>query len=698
MTIESLKPFLEPRSIAIVGASDSFNKIGGRPLHFLQRFGFKGGIYPINPSRNEVQGLPCYAGLSALPDVPDLAVIAVPGDSAITAVEDCATRGVKAAIVITSGFGETSDPDGMAKQRRMVAAARAGGMRIVGPNTQGLANISNGAVATFSTMFTEMRPKDGPIAMVSQSGAMASVPLGLLNERGLGVRYSLATGNDADVTILEMAAAAVSDPDIRLLLLYIEGIPRPDQLAVLAELAHKNGVFVVALKSGRTPAGQRAAQSHTGALANEDRVVDAALKRVGIWRAKDTAGLVSAAEMYLKGWKPKGRRLVTISGSGATGVLSADAATFGGLELVQFNKDTRAALDAILPSFASAANPIDLTAALLSNNGLLGDILPVIARDGTADAVKVDIPVAGPGYDVPRFARDIGAFSKETGKLVVVAGWQPQVAAIFRAEGVPVFPLESEAIEAIAQLAGHCALVEDAKQRTRPDWKPYDANAAKAATRTLNEVESLELLQKAGLSVVPHRLCRSAQEAVAAWRAFEGAVAVKGCSADLPHKSEHGLVALGLNDEAAVAAAFTSMHATIDRLGATFDGVVVARMTRGRREALIGAHRDAFFGPVVMVGDGGKFVEAMPDVALLMPPFSVSDAEVAIGTLRCAPVLRGVRGEAPMDIAAMADAAKRVSDLMLHEPRIQSIDMNPIMLADAGKGYMIVDAVVVMSA
>ena len=285
MSTASLRPFLAPRSIAILGASQDPNKVGGRPLHYLKHYRFKGPIYPINPGRPEVQGVPSFKDLAGLPEVPDLAVIAVAGDQAIAAIEECAKLGVKGAICITSGFGETSDPEGKAKEQRMVAAARAGGMRMVGPNTQGLANFSNGAVASFSTFFTIFEPKDGPIAVVSQSGAMSALPIGLLNERGLGVRYSLATGNDADVSILEMAKAAAEDPAIKLLLLYIEGIPRPDQLADLAETAHKNGVFVVALKSGRTPAGQRAALSHTGALANEDRVVDAALKRVGIWRA-----------------------------------------------------------------------------------------------------------------------------------------------------------------------------------------------------------------------------------------------------------------------------------------------------------------------------------------------------------------------------------------------------------------------------
>ncbi len=565
---------------------------------------------------------------------------------------------------------------------------------MVGPNTQGLANFANGCVASFSSFFSTTPVKDGPIAVVSQSGAMSAIPIGLLAERGIGCRYSLATGNDAETGVLEMATAAVEDPDMKLLLLYLEGMPRSDQLATLAETAHKKGVFIVALKSGRTAAGARAAASHTGALANEDRVIDAALKRVGIWRAQNIADLVSGAELYLKGWKPTGRRFVTISGSGATGVMSADAATFAGLEVVQFKPDTRKKLDAILPSFASAANPIDLTAALLSNNRLLSEILPVIADADAADLFKVDMPVSGPSYDMPAFARDLAGFSKATGKPVVVAGWQGDIPRSFRHEGVPVFPLEAEAIDALAQFVSHHELVAAARKRQRPDWRPFDPHAEKPKTRTLNEAESLARLEAAGLAVVPYHLCKSAGEAATAWRNMGGPVVIKGCSADLPHKSEHGLVALGLDDEDKIREAFGRMEATIRKLGATFDGVIAARMIKGRRELMVGAHRDPFFGPVIVVGDGGKYVEAMPDVALLLPPFTQADAVAAIEGLRCAPVLKGVRGEPPMDVAAAAEAARRIGDLMARDDTIVSLDMNPIMLREPGQGYAVVDAVV----
>jgi acetate---CoA ligase (ADP-forming) len=693
MSIESLKPLLAPRSIAVLGASENQNKIGGRPLAYLKRFGFKGPVWAINPTRDEVQGFKCLPSLDDLPEVPDTVVVAVPGDNAVAAVEACAAKGVKGVVCMTSGFGETSDPAGKTKEGRMVAAARAAGMRLIGPNTQGLANFGNGAVTSFSTMWMESEPVDGPIGVVSQSGAMSAVPVGLLFEQGLGVRYSLATGNDADVSVLEMAAAAASDPAIRLLLLYIESIPRPDQLETLARIAHAGGVYVVALKAGRTEAGQRAALSHTGALANEDRVVDAALERAGIWRARNIGELVAAAQIYLKGWRPKGRRLVTISGSGATGVMSADEATFAGLEMVRLEGPVRQKLDTILPTFASAANPIDLTAALLQSNRLLSDILPVLANENAADNFMIGFPIAGQGYDLPTFARDTAAFADATGTPVVVSAWQKSVADVFKAVGVPTFPLEADAIAALTRLIDHDALVARAKARPAPQWaRPNDSGAPKG--RVLNEADSLDVLVQAGLDVAPYHLCRTAAQAATAWRNLGGPVAVKGCSADLPHKSEHGLVRLGLDNEDAVRAAFRDMEQAIAKAGARFDGVIVARMVRGTRELMIGAHRDPIFGPVVVLGDGGKYVEAMPDVRLLLPPFTTDDALAALRALRCWPVLAGTRGEAAADVAAVARAAVAVGDLVTTlTPRIVSLDINPI-IVDA-EGYAIVDAVMV---
>ncbi len=692
-----LKAALDPRSVAVIGASENPNKVGGRPVHYLDKFGFKGKIFPINPSRPEVQGHKCYKSLADLPEAPDMAIVAVAGDNAIGTVEECAARGVKVAVVMASGFGEVDAVAGKAKERRMVEVAHNAGMRIVGPNSQGLANFGTGTIASFSTMFMEMEASEGRghVAMLSQSGALSSVPVGFLRQRGIGVRHTHATGNDADITVGELAVAVAEDPEVKLLLLYLESIPDTKYLEELASVALKRDLPIIALKSGRSEAGRQAAQSHTGALANEDRVVDVFFEQHGIWRAPDMRGLVEATELYLKGWKPMGRRLVAISNSGAVCVMTADAATSVGMPMAKLSAETDKKLKGILPSFATTTNPIDLTAALLSNSRLFGDILPVIAEDPAADAFLIGVPVAGPGYDVEAFARDAAGFAKQTGKPLVIAATQKSVADQFAAEGSSVFPTETEAVTALHQFLAHRELMARTKARqaqasnARARWVPA------AATTMLNEADSLALLAERGIPVVAHRLCRSRAEAIAAFETIGGPVVVKGCSADIAHKSELGLVKLGVASREEAGEVWAQMEAIIRKQGARLDGVIVAAMARGRREIMIGAHRDPVFGPVVAVGDGGKYVEIFRDTALLLPPFSKEEAKAALHRLKVAPLFAGVRGEPPMDVEALCDAVMRIGDLMLDPAaRVVSLDLNPVLLDSAGKGCVVVDAVV----
>ncbi|MCC7276551.1 MAG: acetate--CoA ligase family protein, partial [Alphaproteobacteria bacterium] len=572
------------------------------------------------------------------------------------------------------------------------ARARAKGMRIVGPNSQGLANFGNGAVANFATMFIEAPPADGPVGIVSQSGATSLVPYSLLRGRGIGVRYVCATGNDSDLTAIELAQAMVADPDLRLLLIYLEGLTDAPRLSDLAEAARARDLPIVALKAGRTSAGAEAARSHTGSLAGEDRAIDAFLRRHAIWRASDMHDWCAAAELYLKGWRPEGRRLVAISNSGASCVMAADRATDLGLPLGRFRPDTVARLKGALPGFATTTNPIDITAALLSNSNLFSDILPIVGEDPAADLFFIAIPVAGAGYDVPTFARDTAQFMAATGKPVAMGVPQPPIAAVFAAAGVPTYPNETTAMRALAQLAGHTAMLRSglppmppaAPVVLPPGDKPF-----------LGEADSLALLAAQGMPVVPHRLCRSAADARRAFAELGGPVAVKACSADVPHKSEHGLVALGIADADAVAAAFATQVAGMARLGAAADGVIVARMVKGRRELVLGARLDPMVGPVVMVGDGGKYVEALGDVAVLAPPFTAAEVIDALMGLRIAPILRGVRGEPALDLGAYADAAVKLAAMMTAAGgRIASVDLNPVMVGAAGEPTAIVDALV----
>lgn len=689
---DSLRTVLNPKSIAIIGASENANKIGGRPLLYLSRHGYQGKVFPINPKRPEILGYKAYPSLADLPEAPEAAIVALAGDAAIEAVEQCAERGVKAAVVMTSGFGETDPVAGKAKEKRMRDAAHARGMRIIGPNTQGLANFGSGAILSFSTMYIEAPPMDGPVAVVSQSGAMSVVPYGLLRSRGIGVRHSHATGNDSDVTVSELASVVAEDPDLKLLLLYLESIGDPYFLAETARIAHARNLPVIALKSGRTAAGQEAARSHTGALANEDRVVDAFFAKHGIWRARDTAELVASAEMYLKGWKPAGRRLVAISNSGAVCVMAADAATSVGMPMAKLAGETRSELGKILPGFATTTNPVDITAALLSNSGLFSQILPVIARDAAADAFLIGIPVAGQGYDVEAFARDSADFAKATGKPLVAAIPQPNIGAKFKEHGLPVFPTEYEAITALNQFLSHHELIEATSRRNGASAR---APVPVGESAMLNEADSLALLQKAGVPVVAYRLCHTADEAATALAELGGPVAVKGCSADVAHKSELGLVRLGLNDAQSVRAAFGEMQASLKKHGARFDGAIIAKMARGRRELMIGARVDPVFGPVVLVGDGGKYVEAMPDVQVLIAPFTSADVGAALARLRIAPLLSGVRGEPALDVEDFTAAAMAVGKLMMDSSSgIVNLDLNPVLLGAKGEGCVALDAVV----
>jgi acyl-CoA synthetase (NDP forming) len=683
----TLRAALAPQSIAIVGASDNPHKVGGRPILYMKRYGYRGEIYPINPGRMEVQGLKAFKSIGETPAAPDLAIIAVAGDEAVRAVEECAARGVQVAVVMTSGFGELG-AEGKAAQARMAAAAKAAGMRLVGPNCQGLANFATGAVANFSTVFHEMEGRDGPVAIVSQSGACSQAIYILARQRGLDVRHVHATGNEADVTVADLAEEIVKEEGIRLLLLYMEAIQHPEVLARAAETARARDLPIVAVKAGRTASGVRAASSHTGALASEDRVIDAFFAKHAIWRAADPQELVAAGQLYLSGGRPRGRRFVAVSNSGASCVMAADAAEEMELELPQFREETQAKLRKALPAFATPSNPLDVTGALLSDSGLVGASLEVLGEEDACDLLMLAIPIAGAGYDVPRFARDAAAFRDRHGKSVALAAPQAEVRAAFERLGVPAFAREREAMLALRQLAAHSALL-----RRRPVAATVRAAPALPAANAgiLDEFASLALLAQAGLAVVEHRLCRSETEAREAFRALGPKVVVKACSAGVPHKTELGLVRVGLQSEEQVARAFLDF---MPRLSAD-DGVLVARHAAGRRELALGARLDPHFGPAVMVGDGGIALEALKDFRLLLPPFSRQDVLTALAGLRIAPLLGALRGQPPLDVGAYADMAVQLGDAVLGwGEQVASVDVNPVIVFEQGSGALAVDALV----
>ena len=686
----TLEHALNPTSIAVIGASEDTNKTGGRAVDYLKHFGFAGMVLPVNPKRSKIQGLAAYSSPKSLPVAPDLAIIAVPGPAVLEAVRACAECGTKVAVVTSSGFGELGEA-GKTLEAEMLSVSRSFDMRLVGPNSQGVANFAVGAVASFSSLFLETAPQDGPVAVISQSGSMSVVPYCQLRDLGIGVRYCVATGNQIDLDVGDFALAAVEDPEIHLVLLYFESLNCSAQLIEAARKARIRGVPMVALKAGRSPRGQTAALSHTGALATEDRIVDAFLAHHGIWRAEDADALVRAAELYLKGWQANGRRLAVLTDSGATAVMMADGAAGLGLELAEFSEGTRSKLAGILPSYASVSNPIDMTSVLRTESELFGQVLDVVARPEVADLFVIGFPASGPGYDVAGLVQMTTETFTERGLPVAVAIPQASIARHFHAAGIPTFSSESEALKALHQLSRHTDLVRRPPDIGNPAPR---TTPPKGDSRFLSEAQSIRFLAEQGLPVVAHELCDSAESVHAAMHRLGSPLVLKGSSCEIQHKTEHGLVHLNLIDEAELADAFTRTHAKMKSMAVESDGVIVASMIGNRWELMIGARVDPVYGAVVVAGEGGRYVEASASFATLMPPFSRDEMLAAIRSLPRALIWDGVRGEEGADLEAFATLAREVGDLVLRLDGVSSIDLNPVLVGGPGDGVLIADALI----
>lgn len=713
-----LLSLLSPRSVAVLGASDNAVKAGGRPIDYMRRQGFAGAIYPVNPNRATIQGLTAYPSLDALPAAPDLVVISVPGSEVEQAIDQCLAIGARGAVIYSSGFAELGEA-GAVQQRRLVERARAGGLRLFGPNTQGLANFASGAIAHFSTMINEEPGQDGPVAIVSQSGAGSAIVYGGLRRKGIGVRYMVATGNEADVSAAEVVRAVLHDEQVRVVLLYIESLRDPQVLAQAARLAHERDVPILAVKAGRTRSGQLTASSHTGALAGEDALVDAFLRRHGIVRVADFRELAEYCQVFVGGQRPRGNGVVAISNSGATCVLAADAAEDEGLRLVEFDTAGTEALRAVLPSYVSARNPIDMTTALLGQPQIFGRTLDAVAARGAADMIHVGFPIGGEGYDFDDFSAQTGRFAAASGVPVVVSANQEWVAQAFRQHGVPVFDSERAAMRALGLLSRYAQARATVLAAPLAPLEPPAAMAAMGATSvpasggaaaasatiTLDEVQSLAQLAAAGLPAVAHRLCRDRVQVRRAVAELGLPVVAKGVSASITHKSEYGLVRLGLDSEERALAAFDELDAMLVTLaaeqGVEHGGVLIARQHKGAFELAIGAHRDPVYGPVVMIGQGGVLVEALDDVQFLPAPFSAAQARDAIARLHVARAFGAVRGMPAVDVERLAAMLVALGDWFAGGEagsEAESVDANPVIVPRGDAAPVIVDAVVVRRA
>ena len=696
----------DPGTIAVIGASDDPTKLSGRAIANLKRCGYAGRILPINSRRDTVQGLPAYPSLDDAPGPADVAIIALPAPAVPDSLRTCAKAGVPLAIIFASGFAEVGG-DGVAAQEEVARIAAETGIRVLGPNTIGAAALATGAASTFTTAFDDETQDivPGSVALVSQSGALGAYMMNSAMRSGVGVGHFVHTGNEADLTVAEVMELLVADSAVNVVLTYLEGVRDPSQLAAAARKAREHDTPIVAMKVGRSSAGARAAVSHTGALAGADDVADAALRRLGIPRVEGLKELVDAGRIFAAGRRTRGDRLSVLGVSGGAGILISDLCADHGVAMRPWEPDWQRRMAAVIPSYGSAVNPIDVTASMVSDTEMFVNALDLAVDHPGTDMVMVFVGNAESCED--DFIATVDAAYRRTDKPIIVVWTGGNDRALKRLArlGIPAFDDPGRAVRAVSLLVQHAEMSGrpiDPVAPAVPAGAAETARALIAEARAagygrLDEVAGKRLLAAYGIPTVPERAVTTPEEACAAAAELGFPVAVKALSPALAHKTELGAVRLGLDDAAAVDAAAREVLVAAAAGGVPDAGIVVQRMASGL-ELVAGVSTDPVFGPQVLAGLGGVLVEVLRDRALSPAPFDTAEGRRMLGSLRAAAMLDGVRGDAPRDRSAAADLLSRLSALATDlADEITEIDANPIMVGPEGEGAAVADALVVLT-
>jgi acyl-CoA synthetase (NDP forming) len=688
-----LAPLLAPRSVAIFGASNDPDRISGRPLRYYKEAGYRGALYPINPNRAIVQGIRAYPDLASVPGPVEFALIAVPVPHAIAALEAAIAKGVRAAVVFTAGFAETGAA-GRALQDRLAAIARAGGIRLCGPNCLGLFNLRVGHTATFGSYLEAGPQRPGPLGMVTQSGAFGTHLLALARRRGIGVGIWISTGNEADIQVADGISFLADDPETQAIACYMEAIKDRDRFAAAVARARENGKPVIAIKVGGSAIGAAAAVSHTASLAGSDALYDAAFRQWGVERARTPEDLVEIAYACTRGRLPRSRRLAVMTISGGAGVLMADAAERFGVDLAPLSPAAQAEVTGWVP-FAAARNPVDLTAQPINEPILLDKAFDLLlGREGFPAVVAYLLALAAsPKLGETVYNLVAGAARRYADRyiaLAVIAG--EEIRRRYEEAGVAVFEDPWRAVEAVAA-AMRCA--ERLFEPPAPP-PPVPGNLPPLPRRRIDEYEAKRILAMAGIPTPEERLVRSAQEAEAAAAALGERLVLKIVSPDIAHKTEIGGVVLDI-PRAQAAEAYERLMTTVAARAprARRDGVLVSPMLTDGIETILGVQNDPVFGPVVMFGLGGVFVEVLRDVTFRIAPFGVAEARRMIGEIRGAALLEGVRGRPAGDLDALAAALSRLSVFAAAQAgHFTSIEINPLLVRPKGLGVAALDALI----
>lgn len=693
----SLAPMLAPRSVAVIGASDEPTRIGGRPLSYMIARGFAGPVWPVNPKRERVQGLPAFPDVDALPGVPDAAIVAVPGALAEAAVDALGRRGCPAAIVFTAGYAEV-DEVGRAAQERLVSVARGHGMRLLGPNCLGLFNAPLGYFPIFTSSFENGWPAEplagrGRVGIASQSGAYGTHLFGAARNRGIATPVLVTTGNEAEVTLGDVIGWMAEDDGIEVIAAYSEGVREGPRFLAALEAARRARKPVVMMKVGRSALGAHAARSHTASIAGDDAVTGVVLEEFGVHRARNTEELLDVAYAATPRIYPVANTLGVVSISGGAGVMISDVAEEQGFPMPEMPEAAQARLRALIP-FCNPANPVDCTAQVFNDMSLIGAFARGMVEDGGYTSLIAFFTQVGasPSLATKLRAQLNAVRVDHPDRLWVLSVLAPpERVREYEADGYLVFEDPSRAVVALAAQGRFGAAF------ARPSRAPVPLPVVSLPDGAPDEAEAKRLLEAAGLPAVPEVAVADVEAAVEAARRIGFPVVMKILSPDILHKSEIGGVLLGVADEDAVRAGYARLmaNAVANAPGARVTGILVARQVSGAVEVALGIARDPVFGPVAMVGLGGIFIEVLRDVALRRCPVDLAEAEAMIRSLRGFPLLDGVRGRPRADLPALARALSALSAFAAAAgERLVSVDVNPVLVLPEGEGAFAADAVI----
>ncbi len=684
-------PIMNPRRIAILGASDNAARIGGRSLGYMLQERFAGDLWPVNPNRTTVQGVQAYACVRDLPGAPDVAILALAAKLVPDAIDDLAAVGAKSAVIFSSGFAEV-DAAGAELQAEVMARARRGGIRILGPNTLGLLNPRVNFWGTFTSTLESGWPLPGRIGIASQSGAYGAHMLSSAITRGLGISGFITTGNEADLTTADAIGWLAEDNGTDVIVAYLEGIRDGDRLVAALDAARSARKPVIVMKAGRSKVGSAAAQSHTASLAGNDAVADAVLREMGALRIDSTQQALDYAQAAIPRIYPVGNTLGVLTVSGGAGILIADDAERLGLPMPELPQSAQKELTNLL-SFAATRNPIDCTAQALNQLELVSEFGLRMVEVGGYRSILVFFSQAGGAKSIVSGLRaelrKVLAVAKD--RLCVLSVLGPEdVIKQYQEDGWLVYDDPARAVAAIAAMG---RLGESFAQAARS--VPAASLSAINLTETPNEAESKTIFASAGVTVAEELLTRTKPEARAAAEAIGFPVVMKIVSPDILHKTEIGGVLTHVDSPDSAEAGFDTLiqRAKTARPTARLDGVLVARKIVGGIECIMGITRDPVFGPIAMFGLGGIHVEVLKDVVLRRCPFGYDAAEAMIRSIRSFAILEGVRGAAPVDLQALAEMLSHLSQLAVDlGPNLKSIDANPVIARP--DGAWAVDAVI----